>query len=129
MQYINKNKIPTQMEVEAARYTLKHYREIFPTFEDIEDEVIQNDIIRCRQILAQVAILKQPIIEKSRSEELPWFMKGPKSEVFALQLKECLEQEAYGELQELRQEISKIKNPYAYKRYINIFNYVMKKSR
>ncbi len=126
MKYIKKY---TDQEIEAARYTLKHYREIFPTFEDIEDEVIQNDIIRCKQILAWVEMLKTPITSQSKVEVLPWFMKGPKSEAFATQVKECLRQEAYGELQELWQEISKIKNPYAYKRYINIFNYVMKKSR
>lgn len=125
MNYIKKY---TDQETEAARYTLNHYRAIFPTLEDIEDEVIVNDILRCRQILSYANMLTEEIIPEKKDNTL-WFLKGPKSQNFKRQLEECLQQSAYGEIRELREEISRIKNKYVYERYIKIFNYVINKSK
>ena len=118
----------TNQEIEAARYTLNHYRATFPTLEDIEDEVIVNDILRCRQILSYANMLTEEIVPEKK-DNTPWFLKGPKSQNFKRQLEECLQQGAYSEIKELREEISRIKNKYAYERYIKIFNYVMSSTR
>lgn len=123
MKYIKKY---SDQEIEAAKYALKHYRTIFPTVEDIEDEVIIDDILRCQQILSYTNVLTEETISKKKND-VPWFLKGPKSQNFKEQLEECLQQGAYGEIQELHDEISRIKNKYAYERYIKIFNYVMSK--
>ena len=125
MKYIKKY---TDQEVEAARYVLNHYRATFPTLEDIEDEVIVNDILRCREILAYANMLVEEIIPEKK-DDTPWFLKGPKSQNFKRQLEDCIQQGAYGEIRELREEISRIKNKFAYKRYLNIFNYVISKKK
>lgn len=125
MKYIKKY---TDQEIEAARYVLNHYRATFPTLEDIEDEVIVNDILRCREILAYANMLIEEIIPEKK-DDTPWFLKGPKSQNFKRQLEDCIQQGAYGEIRELREEISRIKNKFAYKRYLNIFNYVISKKK
>lgn len=125
MKYIKKY---TDQEIEAARYVLNHYRATFPTLEDIEDEVIVNDILRCREILAYANMLVEEIIPEKK-DDTPWFLKGPKSQNFKRQLEDCIQQGAYGEIRELREEISRIKNKFAYKRYLNIFNYVISKKK
>ena len=125
MKYIKKY---TDQEIEAARYVLNHYRATFPTLEDIEDEVIVNDILRCRENLAYANMLIEEIIPEKK-DDTPWFLKGPKSQNFKRQLEDCIQQGAYGEIRELREEISRIKNKFAYKRYLNIFNYVISKKK
>ena len=122
MKYVKKY---INQEIEAAQYVLKHYRATFPTLEDIEDEVIVNDILRCREILAYVNMLVEEIVPEKK-DNTPWFLKGPKSQNFKQQLEECFRQGTYGEIKELREEISRIKNKFAYRRYLNIFNYVVK---
>ncbi len=125
MKYIKKY---TDQEIEAARYVLNHYRATFPTLEDIEDEVIVNDILRCREILTYANMLVEEIIPEKK-DNIPWFLKGPKSQNFKRQLEDCIQQGTYGEIRELREEISRIKNNFAYKRYLNIFNYVISKKK
>ena len=125
MNYIKKY---TDQEIEAARYVLNHYRATFPTLEGIEDEVIVNDILRCKKILSYAETLVEEIVSEKK-DDTPWFLKGPKSQNFKRQLEECLQQDAYGEIRELREEISRIKNKYAHERYIKIFNHVINKSR
>ena len=122
MKYVKKY---TNQEIEAAQYTLNHYRVTFPTLEDIEDEVIVNDILRCREILGYTNILVEGIVPE-KEDDNPWFLKGPKSQNFKQQLEECFTQGSYEEIKELREEISRIKNKFAYRRYLNIFNYVVK---
>ncbi len=118
----------TEQEIEAAQYVLGNYRATFPTLEDIEDEVIVNDILRCKQILSYTNMLTEEITPENKNNT-PWFLKGPKSQNFKKQLEECLQQGAYEEIRELREEISRIKNKYAHERYIKIFNYIIYKGR
>jgi hypothetical protein len=119
----------TSQEIEAAKYALKHYRELFPSLEDIQDEVIIEDIYRCKRILATVKVAETTVIVSQKSNDTPWFLKGPKSQNFKKQLEECIQQEAYGEINELYREIVNIKNKYAHERYMKIFEYVMNKNK
>ena len=118
----------TNNEIDAAKHVLNIYRQTFPSIDDIEDEVIVADIYRCKEILSSIDVSTDEIFNSNitkKESKAPWFLKGPKSQQFKLQLEECIKQGAYGEVNELREEISRMKNKYARERYTKIYEYVM----
>ena len=111
---------------------LNKYRKIYPSLEDIEDEVIINDIERCYNIIALYKLKKENFVlnnkkinDSVQQNVLPWFLKGKKSQEFYNQIIDCRKQEAYADLELLWQEIFLMKNKYAKNRYMNIYEYAI----
>lgn len=111
---------------------LNKYRKIYPSLEDIEDEVIINDIELCYNIIALYKLKKENFVLNNKKDNdsvqqnvLPWFLKGKKSQAFYNQIIDCRKQEAYADLELLWQEIFLMKNKYAKNRYMNIYEYAI----
>ncbi len=116
-----------------AVYTLNQYRQQYPSLGDIEDEVVIDSIDKCFEIISKY---KQSLTKKndaeqkkkdvSKSDLTPWFLQGKKSLKFFEMILICRREELMYEIEEVRQEISEMKNSYARARYTKIFEYAMK---
>lgn len=125
-------------EYDVAIDTLKRYREIYPDLGMIEDEVILRDIEIAQKIISEYKYQKEKnesdtskktSKSSSNSEKTkdnrPWFLRGKASQKFYAMIIICREQELYYELNEIRDEILRMKNSYAKNRYSKIYNYAM----
>lgn len=125
-------------EYDVAIDTLKRYREIYPDLGMIEDEVILRDIEIAQKIVSEYKYQKEKNesntskktskssnnSEKTKDNR-PWFLRGKASQKFYAMIIICREQELYYELNEIRDEILRMKNSYAKNRYSKIYNYAM----
>ena len=77
--------------------------------------------------------LEQPKAQPAQAEAKPleaaagpWFMHGPKSELLAKRIGNCLQCGNWYELNEIKDQISEYQgiNLHAYKRFISIYNYL-----
>lgn len=125
-------------EYDVAIDTLKRYREIYPDLGMIEDEVILRDIEIAQKIVSEYKYQKEKnesdtskktSKSSNNSEKIkdnrPWFLRGKASQKFYAMIIICREQELYYELNEIRDEILRMKNSYAKNRYSKIYNYAM----
>ncbi len=125
-------------EYDVAVDTLKRYREIYPDLGMIEDEVILRDIEVAQKIVSEYKYQKEKnesdaskktSKSSNNSEKIkdnrPWFLRGKASQKFYAMIIICREQELYYELNEIRDEILRMKNSYAKNRYSKIYNYAM----
>ena len=112
-------------ELLAAESCLANYHKTFPSFDDIEDDVIKADIERCVSIIEKSKQENKPAPQPVKKQYVPWFLKGKKSQYFKWQLEQCLEQDDRDGINQLREEIGKMYNKYARQRYQAIFDYVM----
>ena len=125
-------------EYDVAVDTLKRYREIYPDLGMIEDEVILRDIEVAQKIVSEYKYQKEKnesdtskktSKSSNNSEKIkdnrPWFLRGKASQKFYAMIIICREQELYYELNEIREEILRMKNSYAKNRYSKIYNYAM----
>lgn len=125
-------------EYDVAVDTLKRYREIYPDLGMIEDEVILRDIEIAQKIVSEYKYQKEKnesdtskktSKSSNNSEKIkdnrPWFLRGKASQKFYAMIIICREQELYYELNEIRDEILRMKNSYAKNRYSKIYNYAM----
>lgn len=116
-----------------AVYTLNQYRQQYPSLDDIEDEVVIDSIDKCFEIISKYkhsltkkSVAKQKKKDVSTSDLAPWFLQGKKSLKFFEMILICRREELMYEIEEVRQEISEMKNSYARVRYTKIFEYAMK---
>ena len=126
-------------EYDVAIDTLKRYREIYPDLGMIEDEVILRDIEVAQKIVSEYKYQKEKnesdtskktSKSSSNSEKTkdnrPWFLRGKASQKFYAMIIICREEELYYELNEIREEILRMKNSHAKNRYSKIYDYAMK---
>ena len=126
-------------EYDVAIDTLKRYREIYPDLGMIEDEVILRDIEIAQKIVSEYKYQKEKnesdtskktSKSSSNSEKTkdnrPWFLRGKASQKFYAMIIICREEELYYELNEIREEILRMKNSHAKNRYSKIYDYAMK---
>jgi hypothetical protein len=126
-------------EYDVAVDTLKRYREIYPDLGMIEDEVILRDIEIAQKIVSEYKYQKEKnesdtskktSKSSSNSEKTkdnrPWFLRGKASQKFYAMIIICREEELYYELNEIREEILRMKNSHAKNRYSKIYDYAMK---
>lgn len=116
-----------------AVYALNQYRQQYPSLDDIEDEVVIDSIDKCFEIISKYkcsltkkSVAKQKKKDVSTSDLTPWFLQGKKSLKFFEMILICRREELGYEIEEVRQEISEMKNSYARVRYAKIFEYAMK---
>ena len=116
-----------------AVYALNQYRQQYPSLDDIEDEVVIDSIDKCFEIISKYkcsltkkSVAKQKKKDVSTSDLTPWFLQGKKSLKFFEMILICRREELGYEIEEVRQEISEMKNSYARVRYTKIFEYAMK---
>ncbi len=126
-------------EYDVAIDTLKRYREIYPDLGMIEDEVILRDIEVAQKIVSEYKYQKEKNesdtskktsksssnFEKTKDNR-PWFLRGKASQKFYAMIIICREEELYYELNEIREEILRMKNSHAKNRYSKIYDYAMK---
>lgn len=120
----------------AAVDLLRRYREVYPDLNMVEDEVILMDVDRALSIVKTWNIQQEQKKLKSVKKSLnnskktvdtrPWFLKGEKSQKFFEMIILCRQEFSAYELEEISEEISKMKNSYAKKRYSAIYDYAMK---
>lgn len=113
-------------ELSAAKSCLANYRKTFPNFNDIEDDIIKSDIERCVSIIEKSKQeSKQSAPQPAKQQYIPWFLKGEKSQYFKWQVEQCLQQDDRDGINQLREEIGKMYNKFAKRRYQAILDYVM----